>query len=141
MKPASFSKTCGAPFRCIFRDYKTNGPLSGHALYVTLKFVCAYPSAMSHDDLEQFVLNDTQWANQYLEELLTDTVLISRFDPLGNVIIIMETESLIDVRLMDDVSLEGLSKMIKEDFSLMLNQKTEGVVELAGVEVLEATFA
>jgi len=87
------------------------------------------------------VLNDTQWANQYLEELLTDTVLISRFDPLGNVIIIMETESLIDVRLMDDVSLEGLSKMIKEDFSLMLNQKTEGVVELAGVEVLEATFA
>lgn len=138
--PTAFFKVCGSPYRCIFRDYKTNGLLEGHALYVTLKFGTAYPSALSFEDLEKYVLNQTEWVNQYLNELLTDTVLVSRFDPMANVIIILETEGMIDVRLMDDVSLDGLAKMIKEDFSLVLKDTTEGIVELISVEVKEARF-
>ena len=131
------------PFRCMFRDHTKTGEegfLKGYALSVKIDFSCVDDS-MDLKTLQAFVRDKTEWADNYLNELFANTVLISQMDPLGNVIIILETEGLIDVRLMRDVSLIGLSRMIMEDFSVIVKEQTDGLVEITDVDVYQARFA
>lgn len=125
-------------FRCIFRDHTQEGErgfLGGHAIDVRLFFVS---DLLSRKELEHYISTKSGWIDQYLHELLSNTVLVSTKDPLANVIVILERENMIDVRVMRDVTLTGLRSMFLEDFSLTLREQTEDKIKLSDIEVCEA---
>lgn len=125
------------PYECLFRDYKTDGFLRGHRLSMVLDFYYPTDDVLSAGQMEDYLLNKTSWIDEYLHECFSNTTLVSTEDPLANVIIILETEALIDVRLMRDVSLSGFEAMIMEDFSKVLKEQTNGQVGLLKVTVLD----
>ena len=129
----------GIPFQYICRDHTKTGAeafLRGHNTLVRLSFAC--DTTLSKDMLDIYVKEKTGWIDEYLHEVLDDTVLVSTKDPLANVIIILEQENMIDVRLMKDVTRHGLQEMFIEDFGPIVTEQTEGKIELAGVDVFEA---
>lgn len=128
------------PFRYISRDHAQTDEramLAGHAVYVLVTF---YTKKLSNEEFTKFLKEQTAWVDEYLGELFGNTVLVSRKDPLANVIIILERENMIDVRLMDDVSHQGLEKMMLEDFHKTVTEQTDGAVGVEEVDVLEAQF-
>ncbi len=140
----SLSKQYGVynPFRTIFRDYTKEGEagfLRGYLLWVDVTFAVD-ESEMSKKGLREFTDHNTEWVDQYLNELFNNTVLVSSKDPLANIIVILERESLIDVRVMENTTLKGLAAMLLEDFSLTLKEQTNGLVRLTDV-VVEEKFA
>ena len=125
-------------YRCIFRDHtKENekGFLGGHMVGVKLFFVA---EEITKKALQEYIDTKTEWVDQYLHELLSDTVLVSTKDPLANVVVILERENMIDVRVMRDVTLPGLRAMFLEDFSLTLKEQTSDKIKLSDIEVYEA---
>lgn len=124
-------------YRCIFRDHtqeSDKGFLCGHAIRVKLFFVS---KSVSKKYLQTYISTKSEWVDQYLHELLANTVLVSTKDPLANVIVILERENMIDVRVMRDVTLLGLRAMFMEDFSLTLREQTEDKIKLSDIEVYE----
>ena len=145
MKPFKVTKFYGleAPYKCLYRDWTKNderGYLSGHAIRVKIDFHAPDEDIMTVGRLEDYVRDKSSWIDEYLHELFSDTTLVSTNDPLANVIVILETEGITDIRLMKDVSMHGFNRMLFEDFSKVLEEQTNGLIKILDLMVFEASY-
>lgn len=63
---------------------------------------------------------------EYIEEVFSNTTLVSTNDQFSDLIVSLENEGLVDIRLMAEVGLGEFAKMIKQDFYQVLEDQTNG---------------
>lgn len=121
--------------RCVYRNHLATDAtkfLHGHSLGFIITLDCE-----DQQKLRNFIANKSAWMDEYLEEAFNHTVIVSTNDPYANVIAIMETEGLADLRWMVGVGIVEFAQMIKTDFSEVLKDQTNGEITIRFVTVVE----
>ena len=121
--------------RCAYRIYQATDStrfLHGHSLGFAISLSCE-----DEGKLKNFIEKTSGWMDEYLEEAFSYAVIVSTKDPYANVIAIMETEGLADLRWMVGVGLRDFAQMIKDDFSAILHNQTNGEIWIDLVSVVE----
>jgi hypothetical protein len=129
--------------RCAYRYHRATDAtrfLHGHSLGFSITLSAEVDDKEKYCDkgiLESFIAHSSGWMDEYLEEAFNHAVIVSTEDPYANVIAIMETEGLADLRWMVGVGLPEFAQMIKTDFNEVLQQQTNGVIRVDLVIVTE----
>ena len=129
--------------RCVYRNHKAMDAtrfLHGHSLGFSITLTAEVDDKEKYGEvgvLEKFRKEKSGWMDEYLEEAFNHAVIVSTEDPYANVIAIMETEGLADLRWMVGVGLTDFAQMIKTDFNEVLQQQTNGVIKVDLVIVTE----
>lgn len=109
---------------CVFRNRLADDVtflLHGHVLRFFIDL-----GGVDLGEMQNFLEKSSRWMEEYIEEVFSNTTLVSTNDQFSDLIVSLENEGLVDIRLMAEVGLGEFAKMIKQDFYQVLEDQTNG---------------